>query len=65
MTIREQAKKVFGFEVVGRLTRMKDTYFGVQYSHYPLWMDEAGNEYDMSADGKTLECIVTADGGVM
>lgn len=63
MTIREQAQEKFGFAVDGKLTRQKDVVFG--NTNYPLWTDEAGNEYDMSKDGKTLVCIVTADGGVV
>lgn len=66
MTIREQAKRSFGFEVVGKLTRMPDVFYGVEdHQHGRLYMDEAGNEYHTDSKGKALGCIVTADGGVM
>ena len=66
MTVREYAK-LKGFEVVGKLKRLPDVYYGVgNKSHYPLWIDEAGNEYCGSAlenigqrDGRS------ADGGVI
>lgn len=68
MTIREYAKAV-GFEVVGRLRRLPDVYYGMDDKHhYPLWIDDAGNEYCGSYhpnhpnDGY---CIITADGGVI
>lgn len=68
MTIREFAKAK-GFEVVGRLRRLPDVYYGMDNKqHYPLWIDEAGNEYCGSYhpyrpnDGY---CIITADGGVI
>lgn len=64
-TIREQAAQTFDHTVVGKLKRLKDVGYGVGNNHYPLWTDEAGNEYLMSDDGKTLECIVTDIGGVM
>ena len=45
MTVREYAK-LKGFEVVGKLKRLPDVYYGVENkSHYPLWIDEALNEY--------------------
>jgi hypothetical protein len=65
MTVREYSK-LKGFEVVGKLKRLPDVYYGVDNkSHYPLWIDEAGNEYcgDYSKDG--CYCIITADGGVI
>ena len=65
MTIREQAKRSFGFDVVGKLTRMPDVYYGMENHHYRLYTDEAGNEYHTDSKGKVLGCIVTADGGVM
>ena len=68
MTVREYAKAV-GFEVVGRLRRLPDVYYGMDDKHhYPLWIGEAGNEYCGSYhpnhpnDGY---CIITADGGVI
>lgn len=68
MTVREYAKAV-GFEVVGRLRRLPDVYYGMDNRHhYPLWIDEAGNEYcgnyhpHHPNDGY---CIITADGGVI
>lgn len=66
MTIREQAKRSFGFDVAGKLTRMPDVFYGVgKYQHGRLYMDEAGNEYHTDSKGRELECIVTVDGGVM
>ena len=64
MTVRELAK-LKDFTVVGKLTRIHDTRYGVDGKHYPCYMDEAGNEYWMSDDGVTEGCIVTADGGVL
>lgn len=64
MNCREYAR-ANGFEIVGKLKRMPDKYYGVQNSHYPWFIDEAGNEYDMSDDGRGCVCIVTADGGVI
>ena len=64
MKIREFAK-AHNHEVVGKLKRVKDVHYGVQNSSYPLWIDEARNEYCMSKDGKACECIVTFDGGII
>ena len=65
MTVREMAKAL-NFEVVGRLRRIKDVYYGMDNRHHdPCYIDEAGNEYWMSSDGVTPGCIVTADGGVI
>lgn len=61
MTVREYAKSV-GFEVVGKLKRMKKNKRNGP-AHYRYYIDEAGNEYWKSRiDGI---CIVTADGGVI
>lgn len=65
MTIREQAAKTFDHTVTGKLKRLKDVEYGLDDSRYPLYIDEGGNEYLMSGDGKTLVCIVLANGGVM
>lgn len=64
MTVREYAKSV-GFEVVGKLKRMPDVYYGIGNNHYPLWIDEAGNKYcgSYSKDGDC--CIITVDGSVI
>lgn len=64
MNIRKEAES-WGHPVVGKLKRMPDVYYGMGSAHYPLWMDEAGNEYCLSDDGKKLGCIITADGGVI
>ena len=64
MDIRKAAEKM-GYSVVGKLKRMPDVYYGLSGKHYPLWVDEAGNEYCLSDDGKELDCIITADGGVI
>lgn len=61
MSIREYAESI-GFEVVGNLKRLKDASDGHGKS-YPLWIDEAGNEYWGS--GSEGICIITADGGVI
>lgn len=60
MTVREYAKAM-NFEVAGKLKRVKDGHFGID-GHYPIWIDEAGNEYLI---GKHNMCIVTVDGGVI
>lgn len=66
MTIREQAMRSFGFDVVGKLTRLPDVFYGVEdHQHGRLYIDEARNEYHTDSMGKELGCIVTADGGVM
>ena len=65
MTVREYAKAV-GFEVVGRLRRLPDAYCGMDDKrHYPLWIDEAGNEYCGGYRPNEGYCIITADGGVI
>lgn len=65
MTVREYAK-LMRFEVVGKLKRLPDVYYGVENkSHYPLWIDEAGNEYCGSYNKDDCYCIITADGGVI
>lgn len=65
MTVREYAK-LKRFEVVGKLKRLPDVYYGVENkSHYPLRIDEAGNEYCGSYNKDDCYCIITADGGVI
>ena len=64
MKIREAAARM-GIVPVGKLTRMPDVYYGVGNNHYPWYKDEAGNEFLLSDDGKELDCIITADGGVI
>ena len=64
MTIREFAKYK-NFKIIGKLKRIKDAYYGVGDNHYPVYIDEANNEYCMSNDGKSCECIITYDGGVL
>lgn len=65
MSIREYAKSV-GFEIVGKLKRLPDVYYGMDNkNHYPLWIDEAGNEYCGSNGKCDCYCIITADGGVI
>lgn len=66
--VREYAKEV-GFEVKGKLTRYPeyeyhmDLYTGKKvHSGYICYIDEAGNEYNVSKKGV---CIVDADGGVI
>lgn len=61
MTFRDYAKNR-GIEVVGKLKRVPDRHYGAQDSHYPLWVDEAGNEY--MGNEKTGFCIVTKDGSI-
>lgn len=64
MNIRKEAERM-GYTVIGKLKRMPDVYYGMGQAHYPLWVDEAGNEYCLSNDGKELDCIITANGGVI
>lgn len=66
MSIRDYAKSV-GFEVVGKLKRLPDAHYGIDNEHtYPLWIDEAGNQYCGSYAKKGgLYCIITADGAVI
>lgn len=65
MTIREFAKAK-GFEIVGRLRRLPDVYYGMDNKHhYPLWIDEAGNEYCGGHHPNDGYCIIAADGGVI
>lgn len=65
MTVREYAKSV-GFEVVGKLKRLPDVHFGMDDRRkYPVWIDEAGNEYCGSYAKGGCYCIITADGGVI
>lgn len=65
MTIREYAKSI-GFEVVGKLKRLPDVYYGMgNNNHYPLWIDEAGNEYCGGYSKDDGYCIITADGSVI
>ena len=64
MNIRRAAER-WGVPPVGRLKRMPDVHCGVTGKHYQLWMDEAGNEFCLSDDGKELAYIITADGGVI
>lgn len=57
MTARQFAKLV-GFEVVGKLTRVRSNVPGISF-----WVDEARNEYTkVSGEGWY---IITADGGVI
>ena len=58
MTCREYAKSV-GFEVVGKLRRMKAV------RNQKWYMDEAENEYWLDYSGKNCVCIVCATGGVI
>lgn len=65
MTIREYAKSI-GFDVVGKLKRLPDVTEGLDNENtYPLWIDEAGNEYCGSYEEPGAYCIITADGGVI
>lgn len=65
MTVREYAK-LKGFEIVGKLTRLPDIYYGLDNKHhYPIWIDEAGNEFCGSYSKDGGYCIITADGGVI
>ena len=65
MTVREFAAEV-GFQIVGKLKRMPNMRDSLNdETGYPWYMDEAGNEYLMSVDGKRCVCIITADGGVI
>ena len=66
MNCREYAENR-GVQVVGKLQRMPDRYYGVQYDRYPWFLDDAGNEYiiDVSGGKWVCSCIVTADGRII
>ena len=65
MSIREYAK-LKGVEVGGKLSRLPDVYYGMDNNHhYPVWIDEAGNEFCGSYSKDGCYCIITADGGVI
>ena len=59
-TLREYAKSK-GFEVVGKLRRLPDVHYGMGDRKYPVWIDEAGNEYCGSYSTDGCFCIITAD----
>lgn len=61
--IREYALSK-GFEIVGKLKRLPDARYGVGNRKYPVWIDEAGNEYCGSYSNGCY-CIITADGRVI
>ena len=64
MTVREYAKSI-GFDVVGKLKRLPDIYYGMDNKHhYPMWIDDAGTEYCGDYRKKDCYCIITVDGGV-
>lgn len=63
ISVRELANKM-GFEVVGKLKRVKDEPYGIG-CHYPCYVDEAGNEYYPNKIGAVCcGCIVEANGAV-
>lgn len=64
MSIREYAESV-GFKIIGKLRRMPDKFYGLQYSRCKWYMDDAGNEYYPGDIGTSLCCIVTADGRII
>ena len=64
MKMREYALSK-GFEIVGKLKRLPDAHYGVNNRKYPVWIDEAGNEYCGSYSKDGCYCIITADGGVI
>lgn len=65
MNVREYAKSV-GFTVVGKLRRMPDVHYGMDDNRkYPVWIDEAGNEYCGSYSKDGCFCIITSDGSVI
>ena len=54
-----------GLPVQGKLMRMPNKHYGVGNEHsYPRYMDEAGNEYLMSDDGKQCTCAIRKDGRI-
>ena len=64
ISVRELAK-ILGFEIVGKLTRLPDGTYGIG-GHYPIYIDEAGNEYLPGLVGDvSCGCIIKADGGVI
>lgn len=64
MTIREFAKSI-GFEIVGNLKRLPDSYDSKKHEYFPIWIDEAGNKYCGDYKKKDAYCVITADGGVI
>lgn len=63
ISARELAK-ILGFEVVGKLTRLPDSYYGM-HNKYPLYIDEAGNEYHLGKVGDASPgCIVDVNGRI-
>lgn len=63
ISARELAK-ILNFEVVGSLKRLPDAYYGMR-NHYPLYIDEAGNEYHLGKVGDVSPgCIVDIHGRI-
>lgn len=63
ISVRELAK-ILNFEVVGKLKRISDRKYGFG-NHYPVYVDEAGNEYLLNkVGGVTPGCIVEANGRI-
>ena len=54
-----------GLPVQGNLKRMPNKHYGVGNEHsYPWYIDEVGNEYLMSDDGKQCTCAISKDGRI-
>ena len=62
MTIRQYAKQA-GFKIVGKLRRRSMVKSPIRAREI-FWIDEAGNEYYRSPDGKSC-CIVPAGSAVV
>lgn len=62
MTIRQYAKES-GIEIVGKLHRYDTPTYAPWNPADRCYVDDAGNEFTICADGSIL--IVTADGGVI
>ena len=64
MTVREQAKSVFDWEVVGKLKRMPEGNYEKDFG-LRWYTDDVGNEYYIQKSDGKLVWITTSLGGVM
>ena len=56
---------MLGFPVVGKLKRLPDVRYGMGNARDPLWVDEAGNEYNCGLRGDVCPgCIVDSTGRI-
>lgn len=64
MTVREQAKRIFDHEVVGKLKRMPEGNYEKDFG-LRWYTDEVGAEYYVQKNDNKLVWITTSLGGVM